>query len=102
MVFLVNTLRDIIKAAHSIFATAGSSADGQPSEAPAPSSGSEGPGRASTALPPVANTTAIATAATVAATAAATAAAVVVEYSPFDDSIRVRPANASDEAVVPF
>lgn len=76
MVFLVNTLRDIIKAAHRIIlATTGSA--GNTSGTPALSTGDKGRSRASTAA--------------------------VVEYMPADDRIRVRPANASDgAAVAPF
>lgn len=74
MVFLVNTLREIIKAAHRII-LAGSA--GNTSETPALSTGDKGRSRASTAA--------------------------VVEYIPADDRIRVRPANASDgAAVAPF
>eukprot|EP00752_Nemacystus_decipiens_P002317 g2191.t1 len=86
MVFLANTLRDIIKAAHSIFAT---TSDSYPLETPAPrapSAAGKGLSRASTATT---------------APVVSSARAVVVEYSPRDDMIRVRPANASDGAVAP-
>lgn len=78
MVFLVNTLRDIIKEAHSIIAAAGAAARlVPPTTSSSSSAGGKGPSRAS-AIP-----------------------AVVVEYSPSDDSIRVRLANANEGAVAP-